>query len=261
MHSCLYVGQVRHRRFAPRQHAFSYRLFQLYLDLDELDLVFKKHWLWSTKRPNLAWFRRSDHMGNPDIPLADEVRNMVQNQTGTRPEGPIRLLTHLRYLGIGFNPVSFYFCYDVSGKTVETVVAEVNNTPWGERHCYVLGQSQNDASGKKMLYEIDKQFHVSPFMDLDIQYRWRLTSPAKKIAVHIENIKQGEKIFDATLALERKRITSVSLSLMLIQFPIITAKVMLAIYFEALRLWLKKIPFIQHPGKTEAPTTVTSNEK
>ena len=261
MHSCLYVGQVRHRRFAPRQHAFSYRLFQLYLDLDELDVVFKKHWLWSTTYPNLAWFKRSDHMGDAGVALAEEVRNLVQEKTGTRPAGPIRLLTHLRYFGIGFNPVSFYFCYDASGQTVETVVAEVNNTPWGEQHCYVLGRSLNQNSEHKLLYEIDKQFHVSPFMDLDIQYRWRLTSPAEKLAVHIENIKQSEKIFDATLALERKPISSASLALMLIQFPLITAKVMLAIYFEALRLWLKKIPFIQHPGKTEAPTTVTSNEK
>lgn len=261
MHSCLYVGQVRHRRFAPRRHDFSYKLFQLYIDLDELDSVFKTHWLWSTKNPNVAWFKRSDHMGDPDQPLADQVRDLVKEKTGKRPKGPIRLLTHLRYFGIGFNPVSFYFCFDESGEAVVAVVAEVNNTPWGERHCYVLGDTLNDANEQRLFYEIEKQFHVSPFMDLNMLYRWRLTNPAKRLAVHIENIRQGEKIFDATLALERKPINSASLALVLVRFPFMTAKVVLAIYFEALRLWFKQIPFIQHPNKIEAPGTVTSHEK
>ncbi len=261
MHSCLYVGQVRHRRFAPRQHSFSYTLFQLYLDLDELDSVFNKRIFWSTSGPNLAWFKRADHLGDPDTSLANAVRDAVEDETGMRPNGPIRLLTHLRYFGIGFNPVSFYFCFDSTGEKIEAVLAEVNNTPWGEQHCYVLSESLNTGSPNKMRFNIEKQFHVSPFMAIDMQYHWHLTKPNKKLAVHIENFKQDEKVFDATLALKRKKISGKSLAEVLLRFPLITSKVMLAIYFEALRLWLKKTPFFQHSNKPEAPSEVTFHEK
>ncbi|MCG6974827.1 MAG: DUF1365 domain-containing protein [Acidiferrobacterales bacterium] len=258
MQSCLYVGQVRHRRFAPREHAFAYKLFQVYLDLDELDTVFSKRWLWSVTRPALARFRREDHLGDPEKPLAEAVRDLVQNETGRRPAGPIRLLTHLRYFGYGFNPVSFFFCFDRKGESVETVVAEVNNTPWGEQHCYVLDESINFGSRTKKRYEIEKQFHVSPFMDLDMRYLWRLSQPEEHLLVHIENEKNSNKVFDATLTLRRREITGASLAGVLIQFPFITMKVVLAIYYEALRLWLKRVPFIQHSVKEEAPHSVKS---
>jgi DUF1365 family protein len=258
MHSSLYVGQVRHRRFAPREHGFTYRLFQVYLDLDELDSVFRKRWLWSIGRPNLAWFNRKDHLGNPEQPLAEAVRDLVQTETGIRPTGPIRLLTHLRYFGYGFNPVSFYFCFDASGEQLETVVAEVNNTPWGEQHCYVLAETMNTGSVSKKRYEIDKQFHVSPFMDLDMRYRWQLTRPDDNLLIHIENDKDERKIFDATLVLHRREISGISLARALLQFPFVTAKIVVAIYFEALRLWLKKIPVFQHSTNVEAPKPVKS---
>ncbi len=256
MHSCLYVGQVRHRRFAPREHAFTYKLFQVYLDLGELDTVFRKRWLWSVRGPNLAWFKREDHLGNPALPLSEAVRDRVQAETGKRPAGPIRLLTHLRYFGYGFNPVSFYFCFDRGDERVETIVAEVNNTPWGERHCYVLDESMNTGSAGKKRFEIDKRFHVSPFMNLDMRYRWRLTEPRERLLVHIET--EGSKFFDATLVMNRKEISSASLARVLVQFPLMTAKVIVAIYFEALRLWLKKTPVFQHPHREEAPDTVKS---
>ena len=138
MQSCLYNGWVRHRRFAPRAHAFRYRLFMAYLDLTELDHVFRGRWFWSTRRPALAWFRRADYLGNPSVPLDQAVRDAVERDTGMRPRGPIRLLTHLRYFGHGFNPVSFYYCFDPADTRVETIVAEITNTPWAERHAYVL---------------------------------------------------------------------------------------------------------------------------
>lgn len=258
MHSSLYVGQVRHRRFAPREHGFSYRLFQVYLDLDELDTVFKRRWLWSIGRPNLAWFNRNEHLGDPEQPLSESVRDLVQAETGRRPAGPIRLLTNLRYFGYGFNPVSFYFCFDANDNEVETVIAEVNNTPWGEQHCYVLGESLNTGSARKKRYEIAKAFHVSPFMDLDMRYRWQLTRPDRQLLVHIENEKANNRIFDATLVLHRQEISSASLARALLQFPFMTAKIVVAIYYEALRLWLKKIPVFQHPVNEEAPKTVKS---
>jgi DUF1365 family protein len=110
MHSALYIGQVKHRRQAPRVHEFRYPLFMAYLDLAELEQVFARRWFWSIDRANLASFRRSDHLGDPALPLADAVRELVAERTGVRPRGPIRLLTHLRYFGYCFNPVSFYYC-------------------------------------------------------------------------------------------------------------------------------------------------------
>ena len=136
--SCAYRGQVRHRRLSPVPHDFRYSIFMMYLDLDEVDRVFDRRWLWSARRPALAWFRRADHFGDSRRPLRDCVADLVAQEAGRRPEGPIRLLTHLRYFGHCFNPVSFYFCYDPAGERIEAVVAEVHNTPWGERHCYVL---------------------------------------------------------------------------------------------------------------------------
>ena len=143
MESFLYEGTLRHRRFAAPRRDFEVSLFMAYLDLGELDSVFAGRWLWSTGAPNLAWFRRADHYGDPEVPLDQSIRELVEERTGARPEGPIRLLTHLRYLGHCFNPVCFYYCFGLDGRTVETIVAEVSNTPWKERHMYVLPEASN----------------------------------------------------------------------------------------------------------------------
>lgn len=259
MHSNLYVGQVRHRRFSPAGHAFSYPLFMLYLDLDELPGVFKRFWLWSCERANIASFRRGDHMGDRQQPLDTAVRDFVEQRSGKRPAGPVRLLTHLRYFGYGFNPVSFYFCFDPQDQRVEAIVAEVNNTPWGEQYCYSLHEPSSVSASGVQLFELDKAFHVSPFMDMNIHYRWRISRPGERLTVHMQNHQSGGKLFDATLSLRRKPISSGSLALVLLRFPFMTARVSVAIYYQALRLWLKKIPFYPHPEKKEAPVTVKSS--
>ncbi len=253
MHSCIYEGQVRHRRFAPRSHQFSYRMYLLYLDLAELPEVFDRHWLWSARRPNLAWFRRKDHMGNPGLSLDTVIRDTIQNATGIKPEGPIRLLTHLRYFGYGFNPVSFYYCYNHDDTQLQTIVAEVNNTPWGEQHYYVLPASEHTGHGRHQRYKRQKEFHVSPFMPMDIDYDWRFSVPAKRLNVHMENFHAGQKVFDATLQLQRTAITSTSLVRVLLQYPFITGKVIVTIYWQALKLLVKKVPLHSHPDKKEAP--------
>ena len=143
MNSAIFSGQVRHRRMKPTGHEFVYRLFMMYLDLSELDTVFKHHWFWSTRKAALARFRRENHLGDAAVPLDQAVRDLVQGETGSLPQGPIRLLTNLSYFGYCFNPVSFYYCFDAGDQHVETIVAEVNNTPWGERHCYVLREAMN----------------------------------------------------------------------------------------------------------------------
>ena len=255
MHSALYQGWLDHRRLAPRRHAFRYRLFMAYLDLAELDCVFRGRWLWSTRRAALARFDRRDHLGDSAQPLDEAVRALVEAHTGRRPDGPIRLLTHLRYLGVGFNPVSFYYCFDTAGRNVETVVAEVNNTPWGERHCYVLPAQ---APGAPLLAHSMKAMHVSPFHPMALRYDWQLRAPGDRLSVHMTlrpvapDGEAGAPIFGATLALTRVPITGRALAGTLLRFPWMTAKVLVAIHWQALRLWLKRTPVHDHPTRSRS---------
>lgn len=255
MKSCIYTGTVRHRRFKPVEHAFRYRVFMMYLDLSELPDLFKKRWLWSATRPSLAWFRRGDHLGDPEIPLDEAVRRLVEERSGSRPSGPIRLLTHLRYFGYGFNPVSFYYCFDRADERVETIVAEVSNTPWGEMYPYVLTEKMNLGKTETKRFEFDKRFHVSPFMDMDLRYEWHFNAPAAALSVHMKNFAKGDKLFDATLSLARQEITGGALTRVLSSYPLMTWKVITAIHWQALRLWLKKCPVYTHPAKRRKEPT------
>lgn len=243
--SCLYEGWVSHRRFTPVEHAFRYRLFMVYLDLAELDRAFAGRRLWSARRPAPAWFRRRDHFGDPHRPLDACVRELVERETGRRPAGPIRLLTHLRYFGYCFNPISIFYCFDAAGRRLEALVAEVTNTPWGERRCYVL------AAVPGHRYRFVKDLHVSPFMTLDLDYAWRCNTPGERLAVHMDVERAGRKLFDATLGLRRRSLSGPALAGALLRHPFMTLKVIAAIHWEALRLWLKGVPVVDHPVKSK----------
>lgn len=222
----------------------------MFLDLKELPTLFDIHPLWSYQRWNVAFFRRKDHFGDPSVPLDTAVRDLVRTNLGNRPAGPIRLLTHLRYFGYCFNPASFYYCYDDSDIRVETIVVEIHNTPWGERHCYVFGDSQNEHPVDHWRrYRFNKNFHVSPFIDMDIQYDWRFRVPGDIIRVHMIDIEKHKKLFDATLMLKRQPISHKGLTRVLIKYPLMTMKVTTMIHFQALRLLLKNTPFFTHPKK------------
>lgn len=247
MKSAIYEGQVKHRRTQPREHAFEYRVFMVLLDLAEIDRVFSGRWFWSASRMALARFRREDHMGDPAVSLEQSVRQVVQRETGKAPEGPIRLLTNLSYFGYCFNPVSFYYCYDAADRQVETIVAEVNNTPWGEQTCYVLDGTGRPGGAAHQTFAPRKQMHVSPFMPMDIDYGWRFSEPREKLSVYMENSLRGEKVFDAVLKLKHRKMTSVSMARVLMVYPFMTMKVIVAIHWQALRLWLKRIPVYDHP--------------
>ena len=247
MKSCVYEGWVEHHRRVPRPHRFRYRIFLMYLDLAELPGVFEKRWLWSSSRPSLAWFRRRDHLGDPNLPLDNAVRCLVEIETGVRPRGPIRLLTHLRYYGYCLNPVSFFYCFDESDSKLEFVVAELNNTPWGERHCYVLDCRTRQTTSGRFRFSFDKAFHVSPFMPMTHRYHWTFWKPGVNLGVHMENRLEGKRHFTATMLLERQSISGASLSRALARYPLMTMRVATAIYWQAFVLWLKGTTFYSHP--------------
>ena len=246
MNSRIYKGWVSHRRVAPAAHHFRYRLFMLYLDLAEIPRLFDGTPFWSARRRAIAWFKRSDYLGTATVPLDQAVRDLVQLKTGSRPSGPIRLLTHLRYFGYCMNPVSFYYCFDESGSNLQTIVAEITNTPWKERHQYVLAVGA--AAGRLKRFDFDKDFHVSPFLPMDMQYHWSFSEPLQRLFVHMKNFRNGQQVFDATLLLEQEPVSRAALLRALMSFPLMTLKVVSAIHWQALRLWLKRTPVFTHPS-------------
>lgn len=256
MRSAIYKGWVSHRRFFPKKHAFKYRVFMMYLCLNELDDVLQKSVLWSKNRFSLARFKREDFHGDPSLDLEDAVMRTIERELGFRPKGDVCVLANMRYFGFNMNPLCTYYCFDEAGEKVEAILAEVTNTPWHERRAYALdcraALVAEDDSAKRytklekrwQAIEFEKDFTVSPFNPIDMKYSWRSSTPSKRLNLHIDTAQGGRKITDATLRLEREDISTKSLRSVVISYPFMTIKVALAIYWQALMLFCKGVPFL-----------------
>ncbi len=272
--SAIYSGKVRHRRFSPKQHAFEYDVFMMYLDTREIEDIFSLSRFWSLKHFAPAQFKRTDfhidkghinqahidknQLAQNSLPSIDEsVRNSVASTLGKRPTGPIRMLVNLRYWGVNMNPISTYYCFDDSGEKLIAILAEVHNTPWNERHAYVL---TGEDFAHKQDVNFPKAFHVSPFNPLEMDYRWHSTTPNKTLALHLENWQKNQKVMDATMTLAREEISTRALNKILIRFPWMTVKVISAIYWQALKLWWKGVPIFNHPKSTIKTTAQIQEE-
>jgi uncharacterized protein len=241
--SCLYEGTVRHRRSAPSRQ-LQHPLALAYVDLDELPSLLGGRLV----RPGFGplRFRRSDYLGDPALPLATAVRELVRERTGRSITGPIRLLTQLRSFGVCFNPVSFYYCLDAAGARLEALIAEVTNTPWGERHAYVIAAGEHD--GGVLRGSFDKQLHVSPFMGMDHRYTCSASAPGETLSVHIDSVHDdGGKAFDATLSMRRAPLNGAAVARLSVRYPAASARVLALIYIDALRLRLAGAPVFRHP--------------
>lgn len=249
MDSCIYRGIVSHHRRSPNKHHFSYSLYMLLLNLDELNEVFHRRFFWSHRFPTFHWFRRKDHMGPANQPLDVSVRRFVERETGQYPIGPIRLLTNLRQYGFQMNPVSFYYLYDTDEtNNLQAIVVEIHNTPWNEEYCYLVTPEMWNSDNKDRM-RTDKQFHVSPFMPMEQTYRWDICAPSNTLSITMNVEGTTGKYFQVALNMKRMRISTLSLAWMAIRFPWMTAHIYIGIYFQAFRLWMKKTPFFIHPDK------------
>jgi uncharacterized protein len=248
MRSAVYEGTVVHHRHTPVDHRFSYRVALPFVDLDELDLFFRLHPLWSVERPNAVSFRRRDYL--PDRPgsLATAVRDLVDEHFGYRPTGPVAMLAHPRTWGWLFNPIALYYCFDPEGAHVEGLVAEVTNTPWHERHVYVVGEPGR--------HRFAKELHVSPFFGMDMDYELAYGEPGDRLSLSMRTTRGDERLFDAGLRLERHDADRASLGRLVWHPRLTTMGVSAGIYRQALSLWRTGAPVVSHPLRSSAEASV-----
>ena len=250
MNSSLYFGRVRHHRKSPKIHNLEYGIFMAHLFLDELKEVFKGRWLWSINNPNLSSFKRTDYH-RPEIEsLQDAVRDTMTRQLGEKMSGKVSILTHLRTFGYCFNPVTFYYLWGDDLTSPVAIMTEITNTPWGERYAKCFRWKDTDMN-EKSEYDFRKEFHVSPFIGMDVDYDWRFQNPQETVKIDMYLRQNNKSFFSAHLHLKQKAISFKNLSMALIRFPFMTLKVTAAIYWNALLLKLKGCPFYSHPKHLE----------
>lgn len=240
----LYLGELRHKRYVPTEHVFSYKVFLPFIDVAQIEEQSRRWWGWSSRRWALARFKREDYLGDPATRLDDAIRQRLRDEGITPPNGPIFLLANWRYFGYVTNPIACYFCYDPE-HTLRYVIAEVTNTPWHERVSYVLPVPEEGP----LCIDFQKAMHVSPFNPMDMTYRWRSSPPTERFSLLLATLQGNKRVFDAALTLRAKPATPGNMALALLQFPLMTVQVSLGIYWQALRLWMKKVPIYPHPAR------------
>lgn len=257
--SCIYTGWVRHHRFEPVRHVFKYRICMMYLDLNDLPELFDRYMMWSARGPAPARFLRSDYHGDAATPLDTALRDTMESVTGNRPGGPIRMLTHMRYWGYCFNPVTFYYFFDQTDEYLDSILAEITNTPWKERRSLVFTPEFNLGNNSVKKFRFRKDFHVSPFWSLDHQYDWRFQTPGESLIVHMKNLVPDQfieasntdpdprTVFHATLSLKRLPLNSVNLRRVIWGYPLMTLRVVFGIHWQAVCLYLKRTGYKHHP--------------
>ena len=244
LHSGIYTGRVVHHRRTPVEHRFAYRIAMVYLDLSEITEVCRLHPLWSREGRNAVTFRRADYLGDPGVPLDEAVRDLVEERTGTRPSGPVGVLTQLRTWGWLFNPITTYYCWDPTRTEVRTVVVEVTNTPWHERTAYVL-----PGTG---VHRAAKGLHVSPFLPMGLTHRFTIGEPGRRLTLAVDDFDGDDLVFGASMALTRAPAGRRAQGRLLWRFPLMTLRVSLGIYRQALALKRKGVPFHAHPDRVAA---------
>lgn len=242
----IYTGTLAHRRFTPRRHEFDYPLFMVLLDVDRIPELMRASRLTSHNRFNWASFDDRDHVGDPALPLRARLEADAAAHGVALPDGPVFLLTHLRYLGYGFNPVSFFYCYSKDG-SLDALLAEVSNT-FGERRNYWLTAANELEGGRLRKFRATKAMHVSPFMPMELEYTFGFSEPGEALTVYMNTIENGAVSFDATLRLERREWSAANLRATLLRHPWMTMKVITAIHWQALVLLLKKLRVFTHPA-------------
>lgn len=249
--SAVYEGTITHTRHDDIRHYFTYKIFMMYLDLSETAILEKLHPLWSfSGKKNLFYFRRRDYLDQKNSSLLDSIKNLIKKKGFSNQVSHVNMITHMRYMGYCYNPVTFYLVYKEKGDDVPLfIIVDINNTPWNERYPYVL--KLNDSDKFPVRFNLKKVFHVSPFYPMDLEYDWTFDFQKDKIEINMDTYKQGNRCFNAHLNLKRTELNKQVMTRLFFKYPCVTAKTMLAIYWQASKLFFKKATFYTHPKKID----------